>query len=56
LEKEFLKGAEELNMHQLKGHRSVGELYWSICVCRVHLINDFCLKKNNARWYSCFHL
>jgi phosphoserine aminotransferase len=25
LEKEFLKGAEERNMHQLKGHRSVGK-------------------------------
>lgn len=28
LEKEFLKGAEERNMHQLKGHRSVGKLLY----------------------------
>ncbi len=27
LEKEFLKGAEERNMQQLKGHRSVGKLF-----------------------------
>ncbi|KAL7315374.1 Phosphoserine transaminase [Mucor circinelloides] len=30
LEKEFLKGAEERNMHQLKGHRSVGGIRASI--------------------------
>ncbi|KAI9361348.1 phosphoserine aminotransferase [Pilaira anomala] len=30
LEKEFLKGAEERNMHQLKGHRSVGGVRASI--------------------------
>lgn len=41
LEKEFLKGAERLNMQQLKGHRSVGGI-------RASLYNAVTLQDTEA--------